>query len=80
MFVVGPFESTYPTAVPERDVGMWQNSIETIIALGEGDRIVAGMGYQIASMCVQNIAKRMDKIPYKDTQVFNRLWNLVIDD
>lgn len=29
---------------PERVVAVWQNSIETLLALGVGDRIVAGMG------------------------------------
>ena len=58
-----PFESTY-TAVPERVVAMWQNSIETIIALGAGDRIVAGMG-------IPEYREAYDKISYKDLKYAN---------
>ena len=61
-----PFESTY-TAVPERVVAMWQNSIETIIALGEGDRIVAGMGIPNRKYVRSEYREAYDKIPYKDT-------------
>ena len=32
------------TKAPERVVCVWQNSIETLLALGVGDRIVAAMG------------------------------------
>ena len=65
-----PFESTY-TAVPERVVAVWQNSIETIIALGEGDRIVAGMGIPNRKYVRPEYREAYDKIPYKDMQYFN---------
>ena len=32
------------TKPPERVVAVWQNSIETLLALGVGDRIIAGNG------------------------------------
>ena len=65
-----PFESTY-TAVPERVVAMWQNSIETIIALGEGDRIVAGMGIPDRKYVRPEYREAYDKIPYKDLKYAN---------
>ena len=64
------FESTY-TAVPERVVAMWQNSIETIIALGEGDRIVAGMGIPDRKYVRPEYRAAYDKIPYKDLKYAN---------
>ena len=65
-----PFESTY-TTVPERVVAMWQNSIETIIALGEGDRIVAGMGIPDRKYVRPEYREAYDKIPYKDLKYAN---------
>ncbi len=65
-----PFESTY-TAVPERVVAVWQNSIETIIALGEGDRIVAGMGIPNRKYVRPQYRDAYDKIPYKDMKYAN---------
>lgn len=65
-----PFESTY-TEVPDRVVAMWQNSIETIIALGEGDRIVAGMGIPNRKYVRPEYREAYDKIPYKDMQYAN---------
>ncbi len=65
-----PFESTY-TAVPERVVAMWQNSIETIIALGAGDRIVAGMGIPDRKYVRPEYREAYDKIPYKDLKYAN---------
>ena len=38
------FEKQSFSKPPQRIVCVWQNSIETAIALGVGDRIVAGMG------------------------------------
>ena len=65
-----PFESTY-TEVPDRVVAMWQNSIETIIALGEGDRIVAGMGIPNRKYVRPEYRDAYDKIPYKDMKYAN---------
>ena len=65
-----PFESTY-TAVPERVVAMWQNSIETIIALGAGDRIVAGMGIPDRKYVRPEYREAYDKISYKDLKYAN---------
>ena len=65
-----PFESTY-TEVPDCVVAMWQNSIETIIALGEGDRIVAGMGIPNRKYVRPEYREAYDKIPYKDMQYAN---------
>ena len=65
-----PFKSTY-TEVPDRVVAMWQNSIETIIALGEGDRIVAGMGIPNRKYVRPEYRDAYDKIPYKDMKYAN---------
>ena len=65
-----PFESTY-TEVPDRVVAMWQNSIETIIALGEGDRIVAGMGIPNRKYVRPEYRDAYDKIPYNDMKYAN---------
>ena len=65
-----PFESTY-TAVPDRVVAVWQNSIETIIALGAGDRIVAGMGIPDRKYVRPEYREAYDKIPYKDLKYAN---------
>ena len=73
-----PFESTY-TAVPERVVAMWQNSIETIIALGEGNRIVAGYGDSRSQIrCAQNTGEAYDKIPYKDLENYANLESVLM--
>lgn len=45
---------------PKRVVCIWQNSIENLLALGVGDRIVAAMGLPDGSyLSVRSIARRM---------------------
>lgn len=73
-----PFESTY-TVVPERVVAMWQNSIETIIALGEGHRIVAGMGIPDRKYVRSEYRDAYDAIPYKDMAYANLESVLMMD-
>ena len=46
-------------------------SIETIIALGEGDRIVAGMGIPDRKYVRPEYREAYDKIPYKDLKYAN---------
>lgn len=53
---------------PERVVAVWQNSIETILALGEGDRIIAGMGIPDARYLRPEYREAYEKIPYTSLQ------------
>ena len=58
-----PVEEIF-TAPPERVVAVWQNSIETILALGAGDRIVAGMGIPDRKYLLPQYRETYDRIPY----------------
>lgn len=57
------YESTY-TESPKRIIAVWQNSIETLIALGEGDRIVAGIGIPDVKYVRPEYRDAYNKIPY----------------
>lgn len=49
---------------PERVVAIWQNSIETLLALGVGDRIVAAMGLPDGKYLRPEYRDAYDRIPY----------------
>ena len=49
---------------PQRVVAVWQNSIETLLALGVGDRIVAGMGVPDARYIREEYRTAYEAIPY----------------
>lgn len=49
---------------PARAVCVWQNSIETLIALGVGDRIVGGMGLPDKKYLLPENREAYTKIPY----------------
>ena len=49
---------------PKRVVAVWQNSIETLLALGVGDRIVAGMGIPNEKYILPEYRADYEKIPY----------------
>ena len=51
-------------APPERVVAVWQNSIETLLALGVGDRIIAGMGVPDARYIRPAYRAAYEAIPY----------------
>ena len=51
-------------APPERVVAVWQNSIETLLALGVGDRIIAGMGVPDARYIRPEYRTVYEAIPY----------------
>ena len=51
-------------APPERVVAVWQNSIETLLALGVGDRIIAGMGVPDARYIRPEYRAAYEAIPY----------------
>ena len=49
---------------PERVVAVWQNSIETLLALGVGERIVVGMGVPDARYIRPEYRAAYEAIPY----------------
>ena len=49
---------------PQRVVAVWQNSIETLLALGVGDRIIAGMGVPDAKYIRPEYRAAYEAIPY----------------
>ena len=49
---------------PQRVVAVWQNSIETLLALGMGDRIVAGMGVPDAKYIRPEYRAAYEALPY----------------
>ena len=51
-------------APPERVVAVWQNSIETLLALGVGDRIIAGMGVPDSRYIRPEYRAAYEAIPY----------------
>lgn len=60
----GDKETQTYKASPKRVVAVWQNSIETLLALGVGDRIVAGMGVPDEKYILPEYRAKYEKIPY----------------
>lgn len=60
-----PEQQTF-TKPPERVVAVWQNSIETLLALGVGDRIIAGNGVPDKKFSARNIRSSTAKYPIPD--------------
>ena len=58
-----PATDTYD-APPRRIVAVWQNSIETPLALGAGDRLIAGMGVPDRKYLSPAYQEAYDRIPY----------------
>lgn len=46
---------------PRRVVAVWQNSIETLIALGEGEHIIAAIGIPDKNICGKIIGMRIPR-------------------
>ena len=63
-----PEKMTY-TKPPERVVAVWQNSIETLLALGVGDRIIAGNGVPDKKFFRKEYQEQYSKIPYTGLQL-----------
>ena len=61
------FELTYKKP-PQKVVAFWQNSVETLIALGVGDRIVAGTGIPDKKYLRPEYREEYSKIPYTGLQ------------
>jgi iron complex transport system substrate-binding protein len=49
---------------PQRIVAVWQDTIELLLALGVGDRIVAGMGVPDKKYILPEYQHQYEKIPY----------------
>ncbi|MGN0953888.1 ABC transporter substrate-binding protein [Dialister sp.] len=60
----GEMEEETFTKPPERVVAVWQNSVETLLALGVGDRMVAGMGIPDAKYLRPEYRDAYGRIPY----------------
>lgn len=60
----GEPETEVYDAPPQRIVAVWQNSIETPLALGAGDRIIAGMGIPDRKYLKPEYRDLYDRIPY----------------
>ena len=56
--------STVYEKPPQRVVAVWQNSIETLLALGVGDRIIAGMGVPNVKYIRPEYRAAYEAIPY----------------
>ena len=65
-----PEKMTY-TKPPERVVAVWQNSIETLLALGVGDRIIAGNGVPDKKFFRKEYQEQYRKIPYTGLQLLD---------
>lgn len=63
-------EMTY-TKPPERVVAVWQNSIETLLALGVGDRIIAGNGVPDPDYFLPQYRQQYGQIPYTGLQLLD---------
>lgn len=59
------------TDIPNRVIAVWQNSVETLIALGEGHRIVAAVGVPSDKYIRPEYRDVYRSIPYKSTQMLD---------
>lgn len=58
------------TKPPERVVTIWQNSVETLLALGVGDRIIGSAGLPGPQYLLPEYREAYMAIPYRNSQVF----------
>ena len=65
-----PEQQTF-TKPPERVVAVWQNSIETLLALGVGDRVIAGNGVPDKKFFRKEYQEQYSKIPYTGLQLLD---------
>lgn len=60
------------TQHPQRIVALWQNSIETLIALGAGDKIIAAAGVYNEKHLNPDYLEAYKRIPVRQTQIFSQ--------
>lgn len=65
-----PEQQTF-TKPPERVVAVWQNSIETLLALGVGDRVIAGNGVPDKKFFLPQYQEQYRQIPYTGLQLLD---------
>ncbi len=56
---------------PDRIVAVWQNSVETLLALGAGDKIVAALGVPYTDCLRPEYRYEYEKIPIKQFQLLD---------
>lgn len=59
------------TKEPSRVVCVWQNSIETLLALGKGDRIIAAFGLPDKKYLRPEYQEAYENIPYRQYQLMD---------
>ena len=57
------------TQPPKRTAAFWQNSVETLLALGAGDRIVMAIGVPDRKYLRPEYRQMYDQIPYKSMEM-----------
>lgn len=67
----GEKELLYFNKPPKRVIAVWQNSIETLLALGVGDRIIAGNGVPDMKHILPQYQSQYSKIPYTGLQLLD---------
>lgn len=65
----GEWEEQTFTKPPERVATVWQNSVETLLALGVGDRVVASMGLPDKKYLRPEYQGQYEKIPYQSFEL-----------
>lgn len=66
-----PAETTY-SKPPEKIIALWQNSVETLLSLGAGDRITAAGGISSASHLTPENQVLYEKIPLRLTHTLSQ--------
>lgn len=54
---------------PRRIMGVWQSSVETLLALGVRDRIIAAIGVPNSKYIAEEYRDDYEKIPYKSMEI-----------
>ena len=54
---------------PRRIMGVWQSSVETLLALGVGDRIIVAIGVPNSKYIAEEYRDDYEKIPYKSMEI-----------
>lgn len=65
----GSYQNVLYEGESKRIIGVWQNSIETLLALGVGDRIIAAIGVPDSKYIAKDYRDEYEKIPYKSMQI-----------
>lgn len=56
---------------PERVIAVWQNSVETLLALGVGDAMVAGVGIPDREILLPEYRDGYDRIPHRGLRIMD---------